>query len=153
MSDTVNTSTPLTMPSASMSLTTPAGLQSIVELARRRRLVFALNIATYLAMLWVAALILGSGGWTMVDGILFVCFAFGTPWTVLGFWNSLIGLWLLHFRKSAMAEVAPYATAGDEKVPLRIKTAIFMTLRNEDPERAIARLRTCLLYTSDAADE
>ncbi len=41
-----------------------------------------------------------------------------------------------------MAEVAPYATAGDEKVPLRIKTAIFMTLRNEDPERAIARLRT-----------
>ena len=142
MSDTVNTSTPLTMPSASMSLTTPAGLQSIVELARRRRLVFALNIATYLAMLWVAALILGSGGWTMVDGILFVCFAFGTPWTVLGFWNSLIGLWLLHFRKSAMAEVAPYATAGDEKVPLRIKTAIFMTLRNEDPERAIARLRT-----------
>ena len=142
MSDTVNTSTPLTMPSARMSLTTPAGLQSIAELARRRRLVFALNIATYLAMLWVAALILGSGGWTAVDVILFVCFAFGTPWTVLGFWNALIGLWLLHIRRDAMAQVAPYAPAGDEKVPLRIKTAIFMTLRNEDPQRAISRLRT-----------
>ena len=46
--------------------------------------------------------------------ILFVCFAFGTPWTVLGFWNALIGLWLLHFRKDAMAEVAPYAAAGDD---------------------------------------
>ena len=106
MSDTVNTSTPLTMPSARMSLTTPAGLQSIAELTRRRRLVFALNIATYLAMLWVAALILGSGGWTAVDIILFVCFAFGTPWTVLGFWNALIGLWLLHVRRDAMAQVA-----------------------------------------------
>ena len=62
--------------------------------AWRRRMVFALNIATYLGMLWVAARILGSGGWTAVDVILFVCFVFGTPWTVLGFWNSLIGLWL-----------------------------------------------------------
>jgi membrane glycosyltransferase len=141
MSDTVNTSSPLTMPAAGMSLTTPTGLQSIAELTRRRRMVFALNIATYLGMLWVAARILGSGGWTAVDVILFVCFVFGTPWTVLGFWNSLIGLWLLHFRKGAMAEVAPYAPAGDEKVPLRLRTAIFMTLRNEDAERAVSRFR------------
>jgi len=142
MSDTVNTSSPLSMPAAGMSLTTPTGLQSIAELTRRRRVVLALNIATYLAMLWVAARILGSGGWTTVDIILFVCFVFGIPWTVLGFWNSLIGLWLLHFRRNAMAQVAPYATAGDEQVPLRIKTAIFMTLRNEDAERAISRFRT-----------
>ena len=39
-----------------------------------------------------------------------------------------------------MAEVAPYAAAGDDPAPLRIKTAIFMTLRNEDPARAILRL-------------
>ena len=39
-------------------------------------------------------------------------------------------------------EVAPYAAAGDGKAPLRIKTAIFMTVRNEDPARAILRLRT-----------
>ena len=142
MSDTVNTSAPLTMPAAGMSLTTPTGLQSIAELTRRRRIVFALNIVTYLAMLWVAARILGSGGWTAVDIVLFVCFVFGTPWTVLGFWNSLIGLWLLHVRKGAMAEVAPYAPAGDDRVALRIKTAIFVTLRNEDADRAIARFRT-----------
>ena len=71
-----------------------------------------------------------------------MCFAFGTPWTVLGFWNALIGLWLLHFRKNAMAEVAPYAAAGDQPTPLRIKTAIFMTVRNEDPGRAILRFKT-----------
>jgi membrane glycosyltransferase len=130
------------MPPVRLSLTTPAGLQSIDVLTRRRQVVFALNFVTYAAMLWVAARILGTSGWTWVDIVLFVCFAFGTPWTVLGFWNALIGLWLLHFRKDAWAEVAPYAAAGDDKAPLRIKTAIFMTVRNEDPARAILRLRT-----------
>ena len=72
-----------------------------------------------LAMLGVAARVLGAGGWTVVDVVLFICFAAGTPWTVLGFWNALIGLWLLHFRKHALAEVAPYAAAGDQPAPLR----------------------------------
>ncbi len=141
MSDSLDTPSPGTMPGAGLTLTTPAGLQSIDTLTRRRQIVFALNVVTYLGMLAVAARILGSGGWTVVDAILFLCFAAGTPWTVLGFWNALIGLWLLHFRKDALAQVAPFAHAGDEPTPLRITTAIFMTLRNEDPERAILRLR------------
>jgi membrane glycosyltransferase len=86
--------------------------------------------------------VLGAGGWTAVDVILFLCFAAGTPWTVLGFWNALIGLWLLHFHKDSMTEVAPYAAAGNDPTPLQIKTAVLMTLRNEDPSRAILRLRT-----------
>src|SRR6476646_9411852 len=142
MIDSLDTPTPGTLPTAVLTLTTPAGLQSIDELTRRRRIVFALNVANYVSMLLVAAHILGAGGWTLVDVILFICFAAGTPWTVLGFWNALIGLWLLHFRKDAVAEVAPYASAGDEPSPLRIKTAIFMTVRNEDPERANLRLKT-----------
>jgi membrane glycosyltransferase len=141
MSDSLDTPTP-GQPAVRLSLTTPAGLQSIDGLTRRRQIVFALNLVTYAGMLWVAAIILGTGGWTWVDMVLLVCFAAGTPWTVLGFWNALIGLWLLHFRKDAMVQVAPYAAAGDLKVPLRIKTAVFMTLRNEDPDRAVRRLRT-----------
>jgi membrane glycosyltransferase len=142
MTDSLDTSAPGRLPPAALSLTTPTGLQSIDELTRRRQIVFGLNVATYVAMLWVAAQVLGTGGWTWVDMILFVCFAFGTPWTVLGFWNSLIGLWLLHFRRDVMAEVAPYAAAGDQPTPIGIKTAIFMTVRNEDPGRAILRLKT-----------
>ena len=42
----------------------------------------------------------------------------------------------------AGARSRPYAAAGDDSAPLRIKTAIFMTVRNEDPARAILRLRT-----------
>ena len=52
----------------------------------------------------------------------------------------LIGLWLLHFRGTRWPQVAPFAAAGDQPAPLRVKTAIFMTVRNEDPERAILRL-------------
>jgi membrane glycosyltransferase len=122
--------------------TTPTGLQTTAELRQRRLIVLALNVVTYLAMLWAAAAILGSGGWSLIDVIMWVCFVIGTPWTVLGFWNSIIGLWLLHFHPNPMAEVAPYAPAGDAEMALTIKTAIFMTVRNEDPERAIRRLRT-----------
>jgi membrane glycosyltransferase len=127
---------------SSMSLTTPTGLQTHADLANRRRIVIALNVVTYLAMLWVAARVLGHGGWSLIDVIMFVCFAAGTPWTVLGFWNAIIGLWLLHWHKDPIAEVAPYAAAGDAQTPITIKTAIFMTVRNEDPARAILRLKT-----------
>jgi membrane glycosyltransferase len=142
MSDSLDTSPPGAIGSAALSLTTPTGLQSIDELTRRRQIVFVLNAVTYLLMLWAAAHILGAGGWTWVDVILFICFAAGTPWTVLGFWNALIGLWLLHVRGDGMAQVAPYASAGDSSAPITLPTAIFMTVRNEDPGRAILRLRT-----------
>jgi membrane glycosyltransferase len=120
----------------------PTGLQSNAELSRRRLIVLTLNVVTYLALLWAAATVLGAGGWTLVDMIMFVCFMIGTPWTVLGFWNAVIGLWLLHGHKDPLGEVAPFAAAGDAPTPITIKTAVLMTVRNEDPARAILRLRT-----------
>ncbi len=134
------TATPL--PSLAPSLTTPTGLQANAELRRRRLIVLVLNAVTYLALLALAARVLGAGGWTLTDAIMFVCFMIGSPWTVLGFWNALIGLWLLHAHKDPISDVAPYAAAGDQPTPLGIKTAVLMTLRNEDPSRAILRLQT-----------
>jgi membrane glycosyltransferase len=121
---------------------TPAGIQSTAVIARRRQLVIALNLVTYIAMLAVAAEVLSAGGWTIVGWVMFVCFAVGTPWTVLGFWNAVIGLWLLHGARNAQAEVAPFLAAGAAATPITTPTAILMTLRNEDPARAIRRLRT-----------
>lgn len=121
---------------------TPAGIQATAELGRRRWLVIILNVATYIAMLSVAAEVMSAGGWTVVGWIMFLCFAVGTPWTVLGFWNAVIGLWLLHGSRNAVAEVAPFMAAGDLPTPVTTKTAILMTLRNEDPARAILRLKT-----------
>lgn len=125
-------------------LTTPAGVQSIRELSRRRLIVMVLNLVTYAGLLYWTALILAHGGWSTLDTIMFAGFAIGTPWTVLGFWNALIGLWILHSAKDPMASVAPFATspevAAQDKIT--ISTAILMTLRNEDPARAMSRLRT-----------
>jgi len=131
---------PVPSPPDAAASTTPTGLQSLAELNRRRTIVIALNVVTWLAIVGAMAVVLGAGGWSWVDVILLLCFAVGTPWSVLGFWNAVIGFWLLHLKRDAMAEVAPYAAAGDGTEAISVKTAIFMTLRNEDPERAIARL-------------
>ena len=128
--------------SALDSVMTPAGLQANAELQRRRQIVMVLNVATYILLLSLAASVFGAGGWSIVGWVVFLCFAVGTPWTVLGFWNAVIGLWLLHGRRDALAEVAPYMAVGELMTPLAVKTAIIMTLRNEEPGRAITRLRT-----------
>jgi membrane glycosyltransferase len=122
--------------------TTPAGLQANAELQRRRLIVILLNVATYLGLMAAAAQVLSVGSWTVLALILLLSFAAGTPWTILGFWNALIGLWLLHCHKDPLVEVAPYAAAGNAATPIRIKTAIFMTVRNEDPVRAMVRMKT-----------
>ena len=72
---------------------------------------------------------------------MMLSFLVAAPWSVLGFWNAVVGLWLLHGVKDGMARVAPFAAAGDTDTPITARTAILMTLRNEDPTRAFARLR------------
>jgi membrane glycosyltransferase len=127
-----------------VTLTTPAGIQSIAELQRRRWLVFVLNIVTYAGLMVWAGVVLAHGGWSVLDTVLIVAFAVGTPWTVLGFWNSVIGFWVLHTSKNPMTTVAPFATSDKlaAQDAITVQTAILMTLRNEDPARAIARFKT-----------
>jgi membrane glycosyltransferase len=119
---------------------TPAGLQTTTTLRARRLLVAGLNLATLAALLYGLAHVLSAGGWSAADGAIFIAFLFGAPWTVLGFWNAVIGLWLLHGVEDGLAQVAPFAAAGEAKTPLSIRTAVLMTLRNEDPSRAFRRL-------------
>lgn len=142
MNHTVETASKITMAPRRKRLSLPTRLQSITEL-RRRRIIFAtLNIVTYAVLLTAAAYLMSAGGWTIVDAIMFTCFALGTPWAILGFWNAVIGLWLLHGHRDAMNAVAPFARAANQDTPIFVKTAVLMTLRNEDPARAIARLQT-----------
>ena len=127
------------LPAAAM---TPAGIQSAALLTRRRQIAFALNIVTYLALALALAGVLGAGGWTLIDALMFLCFLIAAPWSVLGFWNAMIGLWLLHGPREhgALTKVAPYAAAGERLSALTSRTAVLMTLRNEDPARAFLRL-------------
>jgi len=142
MSHTIETASKLSDAPRRPRLSLPTRLQSISDLRRRRFIVLSLNVISYVALLWMAATVMNAGGWTTVDIVMFACFAIGTPWAVLGFWNALIGLWLLHFHGNTEDAVAPYARAGNADTPVFVKTAVLMTLRNEDPSRAISRLQT-----------
>ncbi len=132
---------------------TPAGLQPVSALRRRRLAATALNLATYAGLLYWLAAILGDQGWSWIDIGMFACFAIAAPWGVLGVWNALLGLWLLHGRRDARTLVMPYATAGDMDTPITARTAILMTLRNEDPARAFARLETTMLSVAAAGED
>ncbi len=118
----------------------PAGLQPRETLRRRRTLVVPLNLASGLLLLVLTARVLGTGGWSPVDLGLLACCLFAVPWTVLGFWNAIIGFWLLRRGRAGLAEAAPFHASGDGAAPIRLATAIVMTLRNEDPARALSRL-------------
>ncbi len=117
------------------------GRQSMAQIARRRIAVALAAIVTYGALMGAVAYVLSFGGWTVVDGIALAAFALAAPWTVLGFCNAVIGLTLLHATRDPLAAVAPYAAAGEEPRPVTSQTAVLMTLRNEDPARALHRLQ------------
>jgi membrane glycosyltransferase len=133
---------------------TPANIQEKSELTHRRIVFITLVLVTWGLLLMMAWNVLAYDGWSLVDMAFFACFVIGTPWSVLGFWNALIGLWFLHFDEEGMQKVAPYGFAGEENTPVTVKTAILMTLRNEDPMRALSRLKAVkdsLNETKDAA--
>ncbi len=119
---------------------TPAGLQSARALLARRILVAALNLGSLAALGYALSLVFGAGGWTVADIVILAAFLVGAPWTVMGFWNAMIGLWLLHGARNGLHAAAPHLAAGESAAPLRARTAILMFLRNEDAERALSRL-------------
>lgn len=138
--DTGATGRVSTLPSGAAPGLTPAGLQSTRTLTARRWFVIALNAATMTALGWGLVQIFGAGGWTPADIVIFTCFLIGAPWTVMGFWNAILGLWLSHGARDGLAQTSPFMDAADTDVPIRAKTAVLMFLRNEDPARALDRL-------------
>ena len=101
----------------------------------RWRCFLAANLLTYAALLAVFAHAIAWNGWSGLSLVLFTAYAIFVPWSVLGLWNAAIGLVRLF-----APDRAPPCPA-DLSVTLRT-AIIIMTIRNEDPERAIARLRT-----------
>ena len=89
------------------NVTTPTGAQGQAVLGLRRRLVIVLNAATYLILMTAASVVIDGLGWTAAGVVMLACFAIGLPWAVLGFWNAVIGLALLHCSARPLDRVAP----------------------------------------------
>jgi membrane glycosyltransferase len=99
------------------------------SILRVRRFVFVLaNVVIFAILIATLGYALGNSalGWVMI-----ACFAMFAPWSVLGVTTALIGFVLLFKRRPV----------PEPPVPIELRTAIVMTLRNEDPSRALQRLR------------
>ena len=119
---------------------TPAGLQDVRDLTRRRVTVLVLNLVSLAFLSWMLGMAFSAGGWSTTDIIIFGCFLFGAPWTIMGMWNAVIGIWLLHGCKNGLDKVAPHLTAMENVGPLTTRTALAMTVRNESPLRSFEKL-------------
>ena len=89
-----------------------------------RRVFFTLIVAASMAgLVWLLAFALTAGGFGIVDFIVVVLFAVTLPWSVIGFWNATIGLFIMR-AADPVAAVTPVSArvTGDE--PIVAQTAI-----------------------------
>ncbi len=111
----------------------------------RRGLMLVLCLGLGLAVTATMVQILGVNGWSWAEIGALTCFILSLPWTVLGFWNALIGFGLVHITGrlgfDPVAAVNPRLVPMSDRSPITTRTAITMTIRHEDPEAVIARLR------------
>src|SRR5258708_7825415 len=94
------------------------------SLAARRGLVFALNGCSWLALGLVMARLLGAGGWAWPQLLILILFLAGLPWTLMGFWNSVIGFVILKLARDPAGYTTPALRRGRDDAPVTLKTAI-----------------------------
>jgi membrane glycosyltransferase len=108
----------------------------------RRMIVLSLNLGTIAALGYGLFRLLSPGGIDPFAAVMLLGFLLAMPWTVLGFWNAIIGLMLQHGPGDPARSVYPFYPLGERSRPngLSSKTALTLFLRNEDPLPALARL-------------
>jgi membrane glycosyltransferase len=117
-----------------------SGRRSEAPIWRRRLLVFALNGGTWLALGAVMARMLGYAGWSWPEVAILVLFLAGLPWTLMGFWNAVIGFAILRLARDPARYTNPALAATPMDSRITSRTAICVALRHEDVERVFARL-------------
>jgi len=108
-------------------------------LTRRRALYAIAVVLTFAAVFWLALIAVPPSSF---GGVAFlVLFTIVLPWSVVGFWNALIGFLLMRFSADPVAAVNPLANSlrGDE--PITGSTAILMCIRNESPDPVVRNLQ------------
>jgi membrane glycosyltransferase len=110
-------------------------------MARRRWGFLALVGATCLALFAWMARLLGADGFDLLDGAMLALYAGTLPWVVIGLWNAVIGVALIHGRRDWLRTVVPIRGLDDAASPVTTRTAVVMPVFNEDPARVFRHLR------------
>jgi len=110
----------------------------------RRALFATLVLLTIAGLLALAGRALSAGGFGVLDALLLALFACTMPWSVIGFWNAMVGFLVMRFASDPVGVVNPSArrVRGDE--PITASTAIAIFVRNEPPERVVRNLDALL---------
>ncbi len=99
-----------------------------------RRVAFAgLLIVSFAILTALMALTLSPGGYSVLDAFILACFMMTLPWTIIGFWNAVIGLLIMRLTKNPIETVCPIEH-GDPGARLKSSTALLSCVRDEDTD-------------------
>jgi len=100
----------------------------------RRRGFAALVIASSAGLFWLMARTLLVSGPDPLGIAMLGLFALTLPWTVIGFWNAVIGFCLMQFSRNPVSVVAPDLPFGGGEDEIVSATALLICIRNEDTQ-------------------
>jgi len=107
--------------------------KTVIDMAPRRVLFAALLVLSFAGLSVLMAVTLSPGGLTPLDLFILFCFMVTLPWTIIGFWNAVIGLLVMRLSKNPIAAVCPI-DQSDPARPLTSSTALLSCVRDEDTE-------------------
>ena len=112
-------------------------------MAARRALVVFIVLLAAIGLGALLIQVLSPGGWTLPKIAMMAAFTGAAPWTGLCMANGLIGFVILLMFRNPVCAVFPVVDTAAEMPPLP-RTAIAMTVREEDMRRVLPPLRRML---------
>ena len=110
----------------------------------RRLAVFGLTAGSLLGFTIAMAEVLGSGGWSWSRLAILILFLAGMPWTLLAFWNSLIGFVILRLVADPAGFTNPALRRTPKEAPIASRIAVCLAIRHEDVARVFTRLEAMI---------
>ena len=122
--------------------TLPASLPEIEDSALvGRRWLFGLLNAVSMGLLgWAMVDILAQRGWSGTTVLFLALYLVGLPWTLIGFWNAVVGFVISRLVDDPAAFTNPALAATPKDGPIVTRTAVCLAMRHEDVGRVFARL-------------
>ena len=107
--------------------------KTATKMTVRRFFFLSLIILSFIGLTALMEVTLTPGGLTPLDLFILLCFMITLPWTIIGFWNAVIGLLVMRLSKNPVEAVCPIAS-GNPDSPLQSSTALLSCVRDEDTE-------------------
>ena len=114
------------------------------SITNRRRIFASLVILSIVSLLGLMYATLSTKGLTALELVMMICFFVTLPWLVIGFWNAVIGLFLMRFTKNPGSIVNPLLSEYKDDSPILDSTAIVSCIRNEDTSIVVRNLEGML---------